>query len=140
MEAGFTCAGIGTGSRGAAPPTLIGLSSQTPQPLQPPPPTPTTSPPPALAPSASGGASPMLPDPFGSRGRAIWRRWGSARFGGAPATAQDGSLPRPAICRAGRLGSIPPPTTLLRGTTLPCIAAALRQGRAPLSHGGPTGR
>ena len=50
MEAGarFTCAGIGSGSRGAAPPASTGLSSQPTQP-PPPPPTPTTSPPPAPA-------------------------------------------------------------------------------------------
>ena len=46
--AGFTCAGIGSGSRGAAPPASTGLSSQPTQP-PPPPPTPTTSPPPAPA-------------------------------------------------------------------------------------------
>jgi len=59
MEAGrgFTCAGIGSGSRAAAPPASTGLSSQIPRQ---PPPAPTTSPPPPACcwSSFSDGVSP----------------------------------------------------------------------------------
>jgi len=53
----FTCAGIGSGSRAAAPPASTGLSSQIPRQ---PPPAPTTSPPPPACcwSSFSDGVSP----------------------------------------------------------------------------------
>ena len=78
MEAGrgFTCAGIGSGSRAAAPPASTGLSSQIPRQ---PPPAPTTSPPPPACcwSSSSDGVSP-------DSSRPCWISK-AARFGGVGA-------------------------------------------------------
>ena len=108
--AGFTCAGIGSGSRGAAPPASTGLSSQPTQP-PPPPPTPTTSPPPA---PAFLRFRRRLPRCFQTlldlRGRGIRRRGGlgSIWVGGLGWVELDSAAPRWAgvgvVCGKSRPG------------------------------------